>query len=204
MNKFGTAIILAGGKSVRMGFDKQFLEINQKKLMDLKIDELRKEFEEIIIVSNKMTPCIGVNYKVVCDEIKDIGPLGGIHVGLKNSKSQYAYFTACDMPIINIDYIRFMKDKIRDNIRDNIEACVTIIGNRVEPFNCFYSSSLLSKIKELIAKKNTAPRFLLNDMNTIYIDEEQAKKNSGNLNMFTNLNNTKDLANYLNSLKEKI
>lgn len=198
MNKFGTAVILAGGKSKRMGFDKQFLEINQKKLMDTLIDKLRKEFDEIIVVSNKITPHIETHYKVVCDEIKGIGPLGGIHVGLKSSKSQYAYFTACDMPIINIDYIRFMKEKITNDI----EACVTIVGNRIEPFNCFYSISLLNKIDELIAKKNTAPRYLLNDMNTIYIKEEVAKKNSGNLNMFTNLNNKEDLANYINSLKE--
>ena len=198
MNKFGTAVILAGGKSSRMGFDKQFLEINEKRLMNIQIDELRKEFKEIIVVSNKMTPYIGANYKIVCDEIKGIGPLGGIHVGLKNSKSHYTYFTACDMPIINIDYIRFMKEKIKDNI----EACVTIIGNRVEPFNCFYSISLLDKIKKLITEKNTAPRYLLNKTNTIYIEEKEAKKNSGNLNMFMNLNNTKDLENYIDFLKD--
>jgi len=113
MNKFNTAVILAGGKSSRMGFDKQFLEINKKRLLDTQIHKLRKEFEEIIVVSNKTTQYIDVNYKIVCDEIKEIGPLGGIHVGLKNSTSKYTYITACDMPIISNDYIRFMKEKIK-------------------------------------------------------------------------------------------
>ncbi len=198
MNKFNTAVILAGGKSSRMGFDKQFLEINKKRLLDTQIHKLRKEFEEIIVVSNKTTQYIDVNYKIVCDEIKEIGPLGGIHVGLKNSTSKYTYITACDMPIISNDYIRFMKEKIRGNV----EACVTKTGYRIEPFNGFYSISLIDKIEELIAKKRTSMFSLLNNINTIYINEEDAKKISGRVNMFTNLNNIKDLESYVNSVKD--
>jgi len=198
MNKFNTAVILAGGKSSRMGFDKQFLEINKKRLLDTQIHKLRKEFEEIIVVSNKTTQYIDVNYKIVCDEIKEIGPLGGIHVGLKNSTSKYTYITACDMPIISNDYIRFMKEKIRGNV----EACVTKTGYRIEPFNGFYSISLIDKIEELIAKKRTSMFSLLNNINTIYINEEDAKKISGRVNMFTNLNNIKDLESYVNSVRD--
>ncbi len=181
-----------------MGFDKQFLEINKKRLLDTQIHKLRKEFEEIIVVSNKTTQYIDVNYKIVCDEIKEIGPLGGIHVGLKNSTSKYTYITACDMPIISNDYIRFMKEKIRGNV----EACVTKTGYRIEPFNGFYSISLIDKIEELIAKKRTSMFSLLNNINTIYINEEDAKKISGRVNMFTNLNNIKDLESYVNSVKD--
>jgi len=198
MNKFNTAVILAGGKSSRMGFDKQFLEINKKRLMDEQILKLREEFEEIIVVSNKMDNYYGVNYKIVCDEIKEVGPLGGLHIGLKNSTSKYTYITACDMPIISNDYIRFMKEKINDNV----EACVTKTGNRIEPFNGFYSVNLIHKIEELIYKERTSMFSLLSNINTIYIDEADAKKISGSLDMFTNLNNIKDLASYINSVKD--
>ena len=44
MDNFTTAVILAGGKSSRMGFDKQFLEIHEKRLLDTQIHKLRKEF----------------------------------------------------------------------------------------------------------------------------------------------------------------
>ena len=150
------------------------------------------------MVSNKITQYIDVNYKIVCDEIKEIGPLGGIHVGLKNSTSHYAYITACDMPIINNDYVRFMKEKIRGNV----EACVTKTGNRIEPFNGFYSVNLIHKIEELIYKERTSMFSLLSNINTIYIEEAEAKKISGSLDMFTNLNNIKNLASYINSVKD--
>ena len=197
MDNFNTAVILAGGKSSRMGFDKQFLEIHEKRLLDTQIHKLRKEFDEIIVVSNKITQYSNVNYKIVCDEIKEIGPLGGIHVGLKNSASHYAYITACDMPIISNDYIRFMKEKVKGNV----EACVTKTENRIEPFNGFYSINIIDKIEELIAKNSTSIFALLSNINTIYINEEDAKKISGNLNMFVNLNNKEDLESYIISLK---
>ncbi len=111
MDKFGTAIILAGGKSSRMGFDKQFLIINEKRVMEIVISKLRAEFKEIIIVTNKPESYKNLADKVVSDIIKGKGPLSGLHAGLKHSSSKYSYFIACDMPNINIEYIRYMKRK---------------------------------------------------------------------------------------------
>ena len=196
MDKFKTAVILAGGNSSRMGFDKQFLNINKKRLMDIQINKLRQEFQEIIVVSNRLNQYKNVSYKVVCDEIIGIGPLGGIHAGLKNSESEYAYLIACDMPIINNDYIRFMKEKVNNNI--DVCACITKRGDRVEPFNGLYSTSLLEKIEENIAKKHYSIFALLNNTKTIYIEEYEAKKYSRNLDMFINLNNIEDLTMYKN------
>ncbi|MEK6264238.1 MAG: molybdenum cofactor guanylyltransferase [Clostridium sp.] len=192
MDKFKTAIILAGGNSSRMGFDKQFLNINKKRLMDIQINKLRQDFSEIIVVSNKLNQYKNVNYKVVCDEIIGIGPLGGIHAGLKNSASEYAYLIACDMPIINNDYIRFMKEKVNNNV--DVCACITKRGDRIEPFNGLYSISLLDKIEENVAQKHFSIFDLLNNTNTIYIEENEAKKFNRNLDMFINLNNIEDLA----------
>ncbi len=192
MDKFKTAIILAGGNSSRMGFDKQFLNINKKRLMDIQINKLRQEFSEIIVVSNKVNEYKNVNYKVVCDEIIGVGPLGGIHAGLKNSSSEYAYLIACDMPIINNDYIRFMKEKVNNNAYAC--ACITKRGDRIEPFNGIYSTSLIDKIEENVDKKHYSIYDLLNNINTIYIEENEAKKFNRNLDMFINLNNIEDLA----------
>ena len=53
MDNLNTAIILAGGKSSRMGFDKQFLVTNEKRLILDIAKKLKKHFKEIIIVTNK-------------------------------------------------------------------------------------------------------------------------------------------------------
>ena len=48
MDKFSTAIVLAGGQSSRMGFDKQLLRIHERSLMDSIVNNLKEEFEEIM------------------------------------------------------------------------------------------------------------------------------------------------------------
>ena len=76
MKKFGTAIILSGGKSSRMGFDKQFLKIENRRLVDSMIQKLEKEFDEIIIVTNKPQEYLGLGHKITMDILKEKGPLG--------------------------------------------------------------------------------------------------------------------------------
>lgn len=198
MDKFKTAIILAGGKSSRMGFDKQFLRINEKRLIEMLANRLKEEFEEIIIVSNKVENYIGSPYKIVCDEIKEMGPLSGIHIGLKESNSKYVYFTACDMPNINIDYIRFMKEKIRYL---NVDACITKKGDKIEPFNGFYSKDIIKDIEDLLLQDRRALFWLINRVNTFYIDEKCARKYSPNWDMFLNLNTKEDLDRYITSFE---
>ncbi|MDF2506033.1 molybdenum cofactor guanylyltransferase [Clostridium sp.] len=195
MENFKTAVILAGGKSSRMGFDKQFLKIDEKRLMDTLISELKTEFQDIIIVTNKPSEYefINTNYRIVSDEIRQKGPLSGIHIGLKESKSKYVYFIACDMPKINLDYIRYMKSEL---LRTNADACVTEHNHRIEPFNAFYSSEILPKIGGLILKGRLSMLALIDNINTHFIQESNAKKYNNNFNMFFNLNTPKDLSEY--------
>ena len=144
MKKFGTAIILAGGKSSRMGFDKQFLKLDHRRLMDSMIHKLSKEFEEIIIVTNKPDQYIGLSHKITGDIIEDMGPLGGIHAGLSITSSEYSLVVACDMPNINMDYIRYMKNHIGNH------GCTTRYGSSLEPFISFYSKNVISNIEEYL------------------------------------------------------
>ncbi len=82
-----TGIILAGGKSSRMGTEKGLVEINHKKMIEYSIDQLKKVTENIIIISNT-NKYNYLKYPVYEDLIKDIGPIGGIYTGLcKNSDS---------------------------------------------------------------------------------------------------------------------
>ncbi|WP_099188284.1 molybdenum cofactor guanylyltransferase [Tepidibacter mesophilus] len=188
MNKFKSAVILAGGKSSRMKFDKQFLEINGVRLIDVLIEKLKMEFEEIIIVTNKKEFYKDYKVKIVSDEIKDKGPLGGIHIGLKNSSSEYVYFIACDMPIVNIDYVRYMKSIIKD-----VDACVTKSQNHVEPLNSFYNKRIINDIKKHLYTDKKSLFSFLNKMNTMYINESKAREFSPKWDMFKNLNTQEDL-----------
>ncbi|NYB74563.1 molybdenum cofactor guanylyltransferase [Sedimentibacter hydroxybenzoicus DSM 7310] len=194
MKKFGTAIILAGGKSSRMGFDKQLLKINERSLMDRMIQKLSREFEEIIIVTNKPELYIGLSHKITKDILKDMGALGGIHAGLSHSSSSLAFVAACDMPNINMEYVRYLKDRLNDN---NSLGCVTKFGDWIEPFCSFYSVELIKNIGKYLESGRRSVHGLIKDVNISYIEEKDARKFSPNWDMFLNLNTREDLNKFL-------
>lgn len=198
MNKFGSAIILAGGKSSRMGFDKQLLKINERRLMDSLIHKLKEEFDEIIIVTNKPQYYIGLSHKITSDIFQNIGPLGGIHAGLIQASSQYSYVVACDMPNISLEYVRFMKSVIEDK---DVDGCVTRFGNWIEPFSSFYSQNIVKDIENHLKYENKSIYSLLRKLNVHYIEESKAREFSPNWDMFLNLNTREDLDNYLRNWK---
>src|SRR3989338_1011010 len=110
-----TAIILAGGKAERMkGAQKAFLKLEGKRIIESKIEALRKYFSEIIIVTNRLRGFSYLkNIRIVEDLQKNKGPLMGLYSGLKKSSNQINFITACDMPFINLKLIRFMLSKAK-------------------------------------------------------------------------------------------
>lgn len=193
MKIFETAVILAGGKSTRMGFDKQFLKINEKRLMKMLICELKKEFQDIIIVTNKPEQYEESSCRIFSDEIKEVGPLSGIHVGLKNSRSKYTYFIACDMPNINLEYIKYMKNEI---LKNNSEACVSKKEGHIEPFNSFYSNGIIDKVEKLIRNNKRSMLTLIDIIEVLVVDENTLNEYNKFSDMFINLNTKEDLKSF--------
>lgn len=192
MNLADTAIILAGGKSSRMGFDKQFIEIDGIYITEYIIDMLRPIFKSIILVTNKPECYHRSNVLIVEDYYKNFGPLGGMHIGLKKSESQYNYIIACDMPYINKAYICYMKKQLKeDGYRK--QAVITKFEDWYEPFNAFYSKALLPRIEENIMQNNHKISGLFTPSQVLYIEEQKARAFSPDWAMFTNLNKEEDL-----------
>jgi molybdopterin-guanine dinucleotide biosynthesis protein A len=187
--KFGSAVILAGGKSRRMGFDKQFLQIKDHYLLCWHGEQLATMFDQIIVVSNTPELYRGTPFVVVSDELRHQGPLGGIHIGLKTALSQNVYFLACDMPNINLDYIRYMQHCVSQN---HAPACVTRYGDWIEPFNAFYSRVLISSIEDYLGSGRHSLFDFLETCETLYIPEAEARQYSPDWKMFLNLNTRED------------
>lgn len=194
---FGTAIILAGGKSSRMGFDKQFLQIDNRRIMDDVIYKLEKEFDEIIIVTNKPEEYSDYKHKIVKDIIVGKGPLSGIHVGLKESSSNYAFVVACDMPSVNIGYIKHMKEAMEGK---DYDGCITYLGSHIEPFHGFYNKKIIIEIEKYIENNMRSVTKLISKLNFLKISEEEARKFSPNWNIFLNLNTEEDIGRYIINL----
>ncbi len=107
-NKKITAIILAGGKSSRMGQDKGLLEFNGKPMIAHIIDNLKSSgVADIIIISNNQE-YEKFNQNVYRDIIKDQGPIGGVFTGLTHSCSEWNLVVSCDVPNLVPKYFELL------------------------------------------------------------------------------------------------
>ncbi|NTV91119.1 MAG: molybdenum cofactor guanylyltransferase [Clostridiales bacterium] len=185
--------ILAGGKSSRMGFDKAFLTLDEKKLADRLIDKLSGEFKNFIVSSNLGKSYLEHNVSYIADEYPGMGPLSGIHAALKASSCKYVYFIACDMPEVNLEYIQYMKKQLAGG---NYDFCCTSCDGRLEPFNAFYSTAVLPRLEACLKSGKIKFSAFINELNGLYIAENDARSFSPDWGMFRNLNTPDELEKY--------
>jgi len=193
MRDFGSAVVLAGGKSSRMGFDKSTMVLQNKKLIESTIKKLDSLFDDIIISVDSLEKKSEFNHaKIVVDKVKGIGPLGGMISALETAQSDKLFVIPCDMPVIDTKYISFMMKYMDDN-----EIILSEKNGYFEPFPGFYSKSLIPRIEELINQNRRSIRSIFECSRTKVISESEWKKLGFSEEIFTNLNTTQDVEKYL-------
>lgn len=108
-----TGIILAGGKSTRMGTDKGFLLLNEKPFTQYSIEALQPLVSEILIISDNPDYDI-FGFKRISDITKNAGPVAGICSGLEASSTEYNLILSCDIPLITSDILIKLMEVIDD------------------------------------------------------------------------------------------
>ena len=143
--------ILAGGQSKRMGKDKLFLEINNKKLIEHTIDKVKKYLKEVIIITNQDNEYFSKNNLItVKDCIKgQLGPLVGILTAMKWAKensNNYSWIATfpCDTPFFPESIIKsFIKESKK---KESLILSASSHGRRHNIFG-LWSLDLYDKLK---------------------------------------------------------
>jgi formate dehydrogenase accessory protein FdhD len=193
MKKFGTAVMLAGGQSTRMGFDKQTLCVDGIRLTDLILRQLSEIFEDLIVVTGRPELYTGRPVRLISDPWSGVGPLAGLYAGLKASKSDYVYLMACDMPEFSPAYANYLMQVIEDEA-----AAVTRFKEWIEPFHGFYHVSLADRIETFVSNGQRNIYQFLSHEHVLYIDESKARQFSPDWKLFDNLNTPKHIESVLN------
>ncbi len=103
-----SGIIVAGGASRRMGWDKAFIEFRGKPLIARVIDRVQAVCSETIIVANDRKAFGQYGLPVIEDAFPGKGSLGGIFTGLRAAREPFALAVACDMPFLDEQLLRYM------------------------------------------------------------------------------------------------
>jgi len=126
---------------------------------------------------------------LVPNEIKNVGPLGGIHAAMKAAKNDAVFVSASDMPCISSELV---KKHIEFYNKRRCDAAIPRIKDFKEPLHAIYNKRVFSKLDEFLSETNkySIENFIKN-LNVRYNnleDLEEYKK------AFININTPQDLS----------
>lgn len=137
------AIILSGGKSSRFGADKGLYHFKGKELIQYAIDICKAFTSEIIIIADNHD-YTKFGFPIFADIYPNSGPMGGIHSGLFNSKSQLNIVLSCDTPFVDKQLLQMMIDKYSDE-----EVCIAQTPDgKYQPLIGLYRNEIASDLEE--------------------------------------------------------
>lgn len=102
-----TGVILAGGQSSRMGFNKAEAEMNGESMLIRMIDKL-KEITSTIMVSSGNVSYPNIPYLQIPDVHPLCGPIGGVYSVLKVSNTSLNLVVSCDIPLVSVSLLKYM------------------------------------------------------------------------------------------------
>lgn len=181
-----TGVILAGGRSSRMGQDKALLMYKDKPFIQHIAETLKQVFEKVIIISDDTGAYIFLNIPIYEDIYKNCGPLSGIHSGFINSTTENIFITSCDVPFINSIAVQYILDH-----HSQSDATVFSIDQHIQPLFGVYNRSCFMKLENHLEQKQYSVLQFFNNIptNVIQLKSSLAIAFSENLK---NVNNPED------------
>lgn len=160
MEKF-TAVVLAGGKSGRMGTDKALLSICGRTMLTWQCEKLLRLGAEQLLIS-------GAGYRVpgtetAEDRYPDCGPLGGLASALLRARNEICLVLSVDVPLISEETLKAL---LRAHSEGGVPITLLRDGKgRIEPLLGIYERCLAEEMRERLARGERAVRCLLREGN---------------------------------------
>ncbi len=182
-------VLLAGGKSARMGRDKSFAPLAGRPMLEVVAGRIAAIFgEKPLLVADRPDRYAHLDLPVVLDVYRERGPLGGIHAALAAGRAAACFVFACDMPFLDLPLIAAMR-----RMADGHDAVVPRHGGRVEPLHAIYRASCLPLLEAMLRQGRGRLADALARLRTRYVSEGLVRACSPDLRVFTNVNTPAEL-----------
>ena len=181
-NQKDYAIILAGGKSSRMGQDKALLKVGQQTLLEYVYQAVKPLVSQSVIMLAQAQDIKNVTDKlkghiiIGRDSQLEQGPLQGIAdaMALLPPTGQFVYVVSCDLPYLTTVWLDGLKQILMQSKEAEI-VCSSLDGFR-NPLIAIYRHFVIRKADSLISQGKRSCLALLDDQ--IVISKEPEKVDS--------------------------
>ncbi len=190
-----SAVILAGGESLRMGIDKCTVLFHGKPLIHWPYNVLVDITDEVIIsVSMKkktssLLKFFEGNVKIVRDKKLDLGPISGLLSSFEKAKGDYVAVSPCDSPFIKRElYLRLF------DLAMEADGAVPYVNGFWEPLHGVYKRGVMIKaIKKILSEGKNRPIDTYEYMNIKHLPKDEIMDFDPNMFSFVNVNSFQDL-----------
>lgn len=182
------AVILAGGKSRRMGFNKALLDVEGRSLIQILADRVRPLASQAVISSNDDNAYRFLNLPVIPDLYQNCGPLAGVHAAMLWLDCPLYIVLACDLPNLQPSHIRRLLDLV-----GGYDAAIPRTGDGLaHPLSAVYRRTCLPVIENSLRQgaHKVIETFLGNALQIRWVSPDEGRFKDTDL---ANINTPEDL-----------
>lgn len=179
-----TGVILAGGRSKRMGGqDKGLVHVHGQPMIKLIIEQLAPQVNHIIINANRnIEQYQSFNYPVISDHgATDFhGPLAGMLSAMRHNKSNnYILSVPCDSPFLPTDLSERLLTEL---LKHDADICVAHDGERMQPVFALIKTRIAESLQKFIDNGDRKIDLWYKQHHTVLADFSDCKDISLNIN----------------------
>jgi molybdenum cofactor guanylyltransferase len=182
------AVILAGGLSRRMGFNKALIDVDGRPIISVLIDQVRPLTSRIVISSNDDSSYRFLNFPIVPDHFAGCGPLAGLHAAMRCNDCSLYIVLACDLPNLQARLLRSLV-----SLAEGFDAAIPRTSDGVaHPLCAVYRKTCLPAIETALEKGSNKfiETFLDNTLAVRWVGPEEGIYEQTDL---ANINTPEDL-----------
>jgi molybdopterin-guanine dinucleotide biosynthesis protein A len=194
-----SVLIMAGGRSRRMGQDKAWMVLDGMPLVERVVRRMLPLADELLFGASAterfetLASSLGVAARVVADLYPDAGPLAGLHAGLGAARNDLVLALAGDMPFVSLALVQHMVA-----LAPGFDAIICEVPSRRtgktfrEPLHALYRRSCLPAVSARLAAGERQMISFLAEVRVRVVSPDDVRRLDPDFRSFFNVNTPED------------
>jgi molybdopterin-guanine dinucleotide biosynthesis protein A len=165
-------VVLAGGRSSRMGASKAGLEWHGSTLLRRTCGVLRRAVDGPVVVvraPEQALPELPPSVEVHVDPEEGLGPLQGVAVGLAalQGRAELAFVCSTDLPFLHVEFVR----RVVGAASPEVDVVLPVARSYPQPLAAAYRPDLAPRVAAMVDARRLRPAFLFDEVPTLRLDD---------------------------------
>jgi molybdopterin-guanine dinucleotide biosynthesis protein A len=189
-----SAIVLAGGRSSRMGADKAAMRLGGVTMLERVVAELGRGFDKVVVVAGtpaaEAASALSAGFvRVIWDCAAFEGPVKALRLGLATAGAEVAFACACDLPFVSAALAAALCAMAAGH-----DAAIPMVGSRLQVLHAAYRKSCLPVLDAMIAGDERRLQDVVPRLRARIVSEDELRPYDPQLLSFLNVNTPAEYA----------